>query len=109
MVEDLAKDDPYWRDASQETSGPSSHISDVGLGKFLNESDNKRGDMQPSPRREVQTRETSQPLPRDRCKFSCLWRASEQYVPVQHALPRAGFGPALPTVCHLAGQPRHAS
>src|SRR6266516_6509744 len=109
MVEDLAKDDPYWRDATQETSRPSGHISDVGLGKFLSESHSECGDMQPPLRREVQTRETSQPLPRDRCKFSYLWRISKQYMPGQHALPRAGFGPALPAVGHLARQPRQVS
>jgi hypothetical protein len=93
---------------AQETSRPPDHISDVGLGKFLNGSDSKCGDMQPSLRREVQAGETSQPLLCDRCQLSRLWRASEQYVPVQHALPRPRFGPALPAVDQLAWQPCQA-
>jgi len=80
----------------------------VGLGKFLNGSDSKCGDTQPSLRREVQARETSQPFLCDRCQLSRRWRASKQYVPVQHALPGPRFGPALPAVDHLAWQPCQA-
>src|SRR5215468_386161 len=96
-------------DVTQKTPSTCDHVPDIGLRKLLNEANRKCGDMQPPFRCEMQAGETSQPLLRDRGERSHLWRVSQQYVPVQHALSRAGFCPALPAVGHLARQVRQAS